>query len=198
MEVNMHRPSVMKDAINIVFFDLETQHTFQELGMGFYNRNPTKLKLAVAGIITNEGHLFFQEDEVDELFRTLSRADKIVGHNLFRFDYLVLEPYLDFSVQKSLKTKTFDTMRELEKKTGCWVGLDALGRLNLGMAKTVNPLKVPKMWREGKHDEVRSYLLNDLKMLKGIFEHGKKFGKLKYEHREYGVDMGTREVPIEW
>ncbi len=184
--------------MNVMFFDLETQHLFQELGMYSYDRDPTKLKLAVAGILTGGGHLFFREDEVNGLFKTLSRADEIVGHNLLRFDYLVLKPYFDFDILESLRAKTLDIMHELDKKTGCWIRLDDLGRLNLGITKTVDSLKIPKMWRDGKHDEVQAYLLNDLKMLERIFNYGKKFGKLKYEYREYGVSIGLREVSVEW
>lgn len=164
----------------------------------YYDRDPTKLKLAVAGILTDKKYFFFHENETKELFKTLSRADKIVGHNLLRFDYLVLKPYFDFDIVEALQAKTFDIMLELDKKTGCWIGLDDLSKKNLGMIKTINPLKIPKMWRDGKHDEVREYLLNDLRMTEGIFNHGKKFGKLKYEHKEYGESMGVREVSVEW
>lgn len=73
-----------------VFFDLETQYTFQELGMDKQNRDPTKLKLAVAGTLYNKEHMFFEEGQTQELFDILNQADLIVGHNLLRFDYLVL------------------------------------------------------------------------------------------------------------
>ncbi len=185
--------------MGIMFFDLETQYLFGELGMfDRHSKNPTKLKLAVAGILTDKKHFFFHENETKELFKTLSRADKIVGHNLLEFDYLVLNPYFDFDIVEALQAKTFDIMLELDKKTRCWIKLDDLGKRNLGITKTINPLKIPKMWRDGKHDEVREYLLNDLRMTEGIFNHGKKFGKLKYEHKEYRESMGVREVSVEW
>ena len=185
--------------MNVIFFDLETQHTFDELGLNRKNpTNLTKLKLAVAGVLTNGKHMFFYENEVDELFKTLGQADTIVGHNLFRFDYLVLKPYFNFDIQRSLRARTFDIMHELDKKTGCWIGLNELCRINLGITKTENPLEIPKMWRDGKHAEVQEYLLNDLKMIEGILNHGKKFGKIKYDHKEYGVSMGMKEVNVEW
>lgn len=185
--------------INIVFFDLETQYLFQELGMRDYkSRDPTKLKLAVAGILSNKQHLFFDENQAQELFKTLNQADLIVGHNLVRFDYLVLQPYINQNIIKTLQNKTFDTMLELEKLTQCWTSLDDLCKRNLCMTKTIDTMKIPKMWRDGKHQEVKNYLLNDLKMTEAIFMHGKNVGKFKYEHKDYGKSLGEREVCVKW
>ena len=77
------KPIMIIIMVNIAYFDLETQHLFQELGMTDYrSRDPTKLKLAVAGILFQKKTLFFEENQVQELFVTLNQADLIVGHNL--------------------------------------------------------------------------------------------------------------------
>lgn len=178
----------------ITFFDLESQRLFQEVG----SRDPMKLGLAIAGILSNKKHEFFQENQVQELLKTLIKADLIVGHNLLGFDYLVLQPYTEKNILELLKPKTFDMMLELEKLTGRWISLDDLGKRNLGMAKTIDTLKVPKMWRDGKHQEVKDYLLNDLLMTEAIFNHGKDIKKFKYEHKEYGKSLGEREVSVKW
>jgi DEAD/DEAH box helicase domain-containing protein len=180
--------------MSIVFFDLETQHLYQELG----TKDSTKLKLAVAGILSNKEHLFFEEDQVQDLFKNLTQADLIVGHNILRFDYSVLKPYIKQDIVKTLQNKTFDTMLELEKVTRCWTSLDDLAKRNLGMAKSVDTLKIPEMWRNGKHQEVKDYLLNDLKMTEAVFNHGKNVGKFKYEHKNYGKSLGEREVSVKW
>jgi len=180
--------------MDIAFFDLETQYLFQELG----TKDPARLKLAVAGILSNKEHLFFDESKAQELFDSLNQADLIVGHNLLRFDYLVLQPYIKPNIIKTLQNKTFDTMRELEKSTTCWTSLDDLCKRNFGMTKTVDTLKIPKMWRDGNQQEVKDYLLNDLKMTEAIFNHGKNVGKFKYEHKNYGKSLGEREVSVNW
>ena len=182
-----------------VFFDLETQHLFQELGMtDSRSRDPTKLKLAVAGILSNKEHLFFEESQAQELFETLDQADLIVGHNLFGFDYLVLQPYIKQNIIKTLQNKTFDMMLELEKLTRCWSSLDDLGKRNVGFTKTVDTLKIPKMWRDGERQEVKDYLLNDLKMTEAVFDHGRNVGKFKYELKNYGKSLGEKEVCVKW
>ncbi len=185
--------------MNIIFFDLETQFLFQELGMiNPRDKDPSKLKLAVAGVLNNNDHLFFHENQVSELLKFLKGADLIVGHNILRFDYLVLQPYIKENIVKMLTNKTFDIMLELEKVTKCWSSLDDLCKRNVDMSKINNTLDIPKMWRNGEHEKVKSYLLNDLKMTEAIFNHVKQKGKLKYEHKEYGKNLGEREVNVKW
>ena len=111
------------------FFDLETQYLFDDVG----GRYPERLKLAIAGTLENGQVQLFLEHQVQELFEVLSQAQLIVGHNLFGFDYLVLQPYLEHNVKKTLKVKTFDIMVEIDKVAGCWTSLDDLGKRNIGM-----------------------------------------------------------------
>ena len=64
--------------------------------------------------------------------------------------------------------------------------------------KNADTLKIPKMWRDGKHEEVKNYLLNDLKMIQALYNHAKKTKKLKYEHKEYGESFGEKEIAVYW
>jgi hypothetical protein len=156
--------------INIAFLDLKTQYLFQELGMRDYqNRDPKKLKLAVAGILSDKQFLFYDESQAQELFMKLNQADLIVGRNLVRFGYLVLQPYIKQNIIQTLQNKTFDIMLELEKSTRSWTSLDNLCKRNLGMTNKIDMEKGSVMWREGKHKEVKEYLLNDLQMTSKFF-----------------------------
>ena len=89
-------------------------------------------------------------------------------------------------VVEKFQEKTFDTMKELEQVTGIFTNLDDLGRLNLGIQKSEDTLKIPKMWRDGKQDKVKEYLRTDLEITKGIYDYGKTKGELKYTHKNYG------------
>ncbi len=156
--------------VEIAFLDLKTQYLFQELGMRDYqNRDPTKLKLAVAGILSDKQFLFYDESQAQELFNKLNQVDLIVGRNLVGFHYLVLQPYIKQNVIQALQNKTFDIMLELEKSTRSWTSLDNLCKRNLGLTQTIDTLKVPLMWREGQQKEVKEYLLNDLKLTAKFF-----------------------------
>lgn len=156
--------------VEIAFLDLKTQYLFQELGMrDNQNRDPTKLKLGMAGLLSDKQFLFYDESQAQELFVKLNQVDLIVGRNLVGFHYLVLQPYIKQNIIQALQNKTFDIMLELEKSTRCWTSLDNLCKRNLGMNQTIDTMKVPIMWREGKQKEVKEYLLNDLKLTAKFF-----------------------------
>ena len=96
--------------------------------------------------------------------------------------------------------KSFDTMIEFDKFTGeaGWVSLNDIAQRNFGMKKTEDSVKIPEMYREGKIDEVKHYLLNDLKMTEQFYLLGKKGHIFKYDHKVYGKSYGEKEVYVKW
>ena len=186
---------------NVTYLDIETQHLVTEFPGGWKREeNYGKIKVAEVGILQNNVYETYGEDEIDKLLNKLDNTKLIVGHNIIKFDYKVLGYYIDNKDMKKLVDKAFDTMLEFAKHTGKggWVPLNDLARRNFGMGKTEDSIDIPKMWRDGKHDEVKSYLLNDLKMTEKVFLHGRKGGKFKYEHKEWGESLGEREVFVKW
>jgi len=158
------------------FFDLETKKLFEEVG----GRYPEKLGLAVAGIIVNENKPeLYTENDVFDLIKTLNSADLIIGHNVIGFDYSVLKPYADFDVLSRFKSKTLDTMVHIEKIVGIRLKLDSLARHTLGIGKTLSPIIIPALWKRGEHQKVKDYLVNDLKILKNLYDYGKQHGYVK-------------------
>jgi hypothetical protein len=194
----------------VKFFDLETQYLFEDVEprwkmMSWREKEEKreelskKLRLAVAGFMGHKGDVkIFTEENIGELFNALGSSDLIVGHNLLRFDYLVLSLYSDMDVVENFQEKTFDIMKELEKITGILTSLDDLGQLNLGIRKSENSIKIPKMWRDGEHDRVIEYLRKDLEITKGIYDYGKTRGEIRYTHKEYGEIKGVRTVKVSW
>ena len=190
--------------MDTIFFDLETQHTFQELGMfKGKDRDPAKLRISLAGVLyeedNNETYKFFSEKQTDELLEILKQANLVVGHNVCRFDYKCMQQYYKENIVDLLYEKTFDTLIKLLPYTDdCWTSLDDLAQLNLGMCKPHSGEKIPKMWRDGLHKEVEDYLRNDLKMTKDFYNYAKKDGKVKYTHKDFCRIVGEREVDVKW
>lgn len=186
---------------NIIYLDTETQYLMTEFKGGWKNLdNFKKIKIAELGILRDNVHTFFNEENINLLRDELSDAELIVGHNIIQFDYEVLKHYIPREEMFRIIIKSFDTMLEFDKLTGDggWVSLDDIARRNFGMNKTEDSIKIPQMWREGKHEEVKNYLLNDLKMTEQFFLHGRKGHTFKYEHKVYGVSKGEREVYVKW
>jgi len=180
--------------MKICYFDLETQRLFSEVGGKYPLKNAEKLGLSVAGVITNDKSIeFFTEKQVEELLELLKSADMIVGHNILEFDYLVLNPYAGFDVPSTLKANTLDTMLEIEKVVQRRLGLDALVKNTFGIGKTGNPLDMPRLWKEGKHDEVKDYCRNDVEILKKLYLHGKTQGWVKCD-----INWKIKQIPVKW
>ena len=177
----------------ICFFDLETKKLFYEVGGRYPISNTEKLGLAIAGIIIDGNLIFFTENDIENLFEIFESADLIVGYNILEFDYRVLNPYANYNVQSKFKHKTMDMMLHIENLVKRKLPLDSLARHTLGTSKTHNPMDIPIMWRNGKHQEVKYYLKNDLEILKNLYLYGKKHGFVKCE-----VDGKIIKIKVMW
>ena len=82
---------------NIVYFDLETQKSADEVG-GWDKIRDLKMSVGVTYSTARAGYRIYQEREVVELIRELQRADLVVGFNVLRFDYEVLHGYTVFDL----------------------------------------------------------------------------------------------------
>lgn len=190
--------------MEITYFDLETQHLFEELGMTDENAAPSKLKMALGGTLRNSVFDFYEESEVKKLIEQLKNAELIVGFNVLNFDYAVLSAY-DPDVRKMLSSKTFDMWQNLKDITGCMISLESLCMLNLGVEpKPICGKDIPRLWREGKKEDVRTHLIGDLGWTEELYLHGKREKRLVYDHKEYDrtqgkrVSLGHRVVKVDW
>ncbi len=164
------------------YFDIETQNLFADVGgRGGLER----LRLSVAGLIVDdEPCCFFEEEDASELIDTLSGLDLIVGHNLLRFDYPVLTPYDDNRLLPKLVPKTLDTWAYIYGRTQEMVSLNNLARNNIGFAKSGYGGDMPRLWREGKKDEVKEYNRHDVELTKGVYLHGLQKGYVWYTSKK--------------
>ena len=186
---------------NITYLDIETQHLITEFEGGWKNpKNYGKIKVAEVGILRNNVYTTFEESNINALISELDDSELIIGHNIIQFDYKVLDHYIPKDIMFRIILKSFDTMIEFDKFTGeaGWVSLNDIAQRNFGMKKTEDSVKIPEMYREGKIDEVKHYLLNDLKMTEQFYLLGKKGHIFKYDHKVYGKSYGEKEVYVKW
>lgn len=173
--------------INKIVLDVETQKDFAEVG----GRNkPHLLRVSVAGIYSyvDSKYYSFEERELYKLGEALNLADQIIGFNIRRFDYAVLQPYLNFSLQKIV---TLDILEEIEKILGHRISLETVATATLGIGKTGSGVEAIRLWRGGRLEELKKYCLNDVKLTREIYEYGQKYGRLLYKDF-----FETREIPV--
>ncbi|NQS97113.1 MAG: DEAD/DEAH box helicase [candidate division Zixibacteria bacterium] len=173
----------------ILIFDLETQLSADDVG-GWKNIKDMRLAAGVTMEIGSGKYRIYYEEDAKELIAALKRADLVVGFNLLRFDYTVLELYgLD-----ARGLKTLDLMVEIQKVLGHLLSLDALCRATLKASKSAAGLQSVEWFKQGKLDLVTDYCLNDVRLTKDLYLFGEKEGYVMYSHSEHGL---TR-IPVEW
>src|SRR3974390_924447 len=133
--------------MNIVYFDLETQRTANDVG-GWEKKRDMGMSVGVTYSTHLTEYRIYPEKRVDDLIQQLLRADLVVGFNVINFDYEVLMGYtiLDLPHQ----CRTLDRRVELKQKLGHPLGLDAVASATLGVGKTGDGLDAIRWWREGR------------------------------------------------
>jgi DEAD/DEAH box helicase domain-containing protein len=175
---------------NIVYFDLETQKSAEEVG-GWHKIRDMRMSLAVTYSTARNGYRIYPEKEVDALIEELRRADLVVGFNHIRFDYEVLHGYtiLDLTQIPSL-----DLLIELQKILNHRLTLDSVATATFGAEKTADGLQALKWFKEGRLVEIAEYCCYDVKITKMVHEFGARHRQVFYTNRNGQVVP----VPVTW
>jgi DEAD/DEAH box helicase domain-containing protein len=142
-------------ARNIVYFDLETQQSADEVG-GWNNISKMRMSVGVTYNTAHGDYTIYGEGQINELITELQRADLVVGFNVLRFDYEVLHGYTPYDLTQ---IPTLDMLVYLQ-------GLQAI-----------------KWFKEGKLVEIAEYCCYDVKITKLVHEHGCQQKQLHYNNR---------------
>ena len=98
--------------MNIVYFDLETQRTANDVG-GWDRKRDMGMSLGVTYSTNLNEYQVYPEKRVNDLVQQLLRAEVVVGFNIVNFDYEVLMGYTILDLPHQLRT--LDLLLEFEK-----------------------------------------------------------------------------------
>ena len=177
-------------AKNIVYFDLETQKSADEVG-GWGNIREMKMSVGVTYSTARGAYQIYGEGQVNALITELLRADLVVGFNNLRFDYEVLHAYTVFDLKQ---VPTLDMLVELQKTINHRLSLDSIATTTLGVEKTAEGLQAIEWFRQGKLVDIAEYCCYDVKITKLVHEYGNSFKQLHYKNR-FGAKLS---VPVGW
>ncbi|MBI2982425.1 MAG: ribonuclease H-like domain-containing protein [Deltaproteobacteria bacterium] len=178
--------------MNQIVLDLETQKGFDDVGG---RDNLVALGVSLVGIYRYDqsGYESYLEPELTRLETVLSQALRIVGFNIKRFDFPVLQPY--FKNLKLSELQTLDLLEEVEKAIGHRVSLQTLAEATLGEGKSGNGLDAIEYFRQQDWDRLKKYCLDDVRLTMELYEFGKKFGRLYFLSKDRTTKI---EIPISW
>ncbi len=177
--------------MNYVFFDLESQYLFDEVGG---RENIAKLKVAcgVTYSTAKNDFIVYWEKDVPALVEELKSATKVIGFNLQGFDYLVLKPYSPETRFASIPT--LDLLLDLQKILGFRISLDNIASATLGAAKTADGLQSVQWFRNGELDKVAEYCKADVDITRRVYEFGRDNGRIFYKSK-----LGSKlKVDVNW
>ncbi len=176
---------------NIVYFDLETQKSADEVG-GWDKIRDMRMSVGVTYSTARGDYLIYGPDQVNPLIEELRRADLVVGFNNLRFDYAVLQGHNDFFDPEQVPT--LDMLIEVQKTLSHRLSLDSIAQATLGIEKTSEGLQAIKWFKEGKLLEIAEYCCYDVKITKLVHEYGAANKHLYYTNR-FGKKLS---VPVTW
>jgi DEAD/DEAH box helicase domain-containing protein len=176
--------------MNIVYFDLESQKLFQDVG----GRDASRLLLAcgVTWSTARNDFAVYWEKDVPALIAELKAADKVVGFNIIGFDYEVLKPY---ARNENFRTfRTTDMLQNIYRTLGFRLSLDSIAKATLGATKTASGLQSVEWFRNGELDKVAEYCKSDVDITRRVYEFGRENGFVHYYSK-----LGSKlKVAVNW
>lgn len=176
--------------MNTVYFDVETQRSFDEVG-GRHNIRKLGLSAAVTYSTADGGYRHYTEETVADLITELKTADLVVGFNVLGFDYEVLRAYTDDPLDD---IETVDMLDQIHKRLGFRVSLDNLASTTLGTSKSADGLQAVRWYKQGRMQEILDYCQQDVAVTRSLHEYGQQFKHVKFRDRNYR----ERTVPVLW
>ena len=187
----MPEPSLAEDeAVDIIYFDLETKRTFDEVG-GRANIRKLGLAAAVTYNTATASYHRYTEGTVTELIAQLKSAELVVGYNVLEFDYEVLSAYSDEPFDQ---VPTLDMMQYLAQRLGFRPSLEAVATASLRIGKSADGLQAVRWYRQGLIEKVLDYCEKDVQITKKVYEYGKQHRFVYYWDKQYQRQI----VPVNW
>lgn len=177
--------------MNYVFFDLESQNLFDDVG-GRDHIEKLKVACAVTFSTAKNDFTVYWEKDIPALVEELQSATKVIGFNLLAFDYKVLQPYSPQTRFASIPT--LDLLFDLQKNLGFRLSLDTIASATLGAPKTADGVQSVQWYRNGELDKVADYCKADVDITRRIYEFGRDNGFIYYKSK-----LGSKlKAAVKW
>ena len=175
---------------NIVYFDLETQRSADEVG-GWDKISQMGMSVGVTFSSARNEYTIYGEKRVNDLIHELQRADLVVGFNNLRFDYEVLHGYTTLDLRQ---LPTLDMLVELQNSLQHRLSLDSIATATFGVEKTAEGMQAIEWFKQGKLLEIAEYCCYDVKITKLVHQYGVQNRQLYY-HNRFGKKLS---VGVSW
>ncbi len=166
----------------IMVLDVETRRSADEVG-GWHQAGRMGVSVAVlydAGVRDGDGFFAYEQERLSELFARLRNADLVVGFNILRFDYEVLQPFAPYSLHE---LPTLDLLREVKNRLGYRLSLDNLAQTTLNAPKSADGLQALTWWKQGDTASLTTYCRKDVELTRDLFRFALEHGYLLFRNK---------------
>jgi len=191
VQTKKEEPKPVQRGPRITYFDLETRKSAQDVG-GWHNTHLMRVSVAVIFDSLENRFFTFTEDQVDDLLTHLRKADLVVGFNVKRFDYSVLDAYTNSDLKE---LTTFDILEDIYQRLGFRLGLDHLTRETLNQGKSADGLQALEWFKQGEMEKLTDYCRQDVAVMRDLFQYGLKNGHLIYRTKK---DNRRVRLRVDW
>lgn len=186
--------------ITEVIFDCETQKLFNEID----GLDPANLGISVVSVYVRtiddfqnelQGTMYsFWEDELANMWKYFSGAQRIIGFNSVKFDVPALKNYSPSGFEK---LPHFDIMEFVRNELGFSVSLNSLVQNSLGQNKTDVGTNAVKYWKSQDPEmleKLKHYCEADVALTRDLYDFGVKNKFLTYLDKWNNV----RNFPVDF
>ena len=167
-------------AHDFVVLDVETRRSAAESG-GWHRADRMGVSVAVLYDSRTGEFSSYRQEEIPDMARALASAPLVVGFNLLRFDYAVLEPHAPGFNFRALPT--LDMLVSVHEQLSYRLSLDNLAKATLGAAKSADGLQALQWWKEGRLDEIEAYCRKDVALTRDLYLFGREHGYLLFTNK---------------
>jgi DEAD/DEAH box helicase domain-containing protein len=171
-------------------FDIETQRSAEEVG-GWHRAHQMGVSCVVLYDSQTKEYYEFVQDQIPVLIEHLKSLDLVIGFNIKRFDYKVLEGASGFDFWR---LPTLDLLERIKDRVGFRISLGNLAKATLGKDKSADGLTALRWWQEGRFARILEYCRQDVEVTRDLYLFGKQKGYLLFEDH----DGRSLRVPVDW
>ncbi len=170
--------------------DIQTRRTYEDVGG---KKGTSQMGISYAALLNHDSReiIVYTEPDVNMLIDNLFSSSFVVGLNLKKFIYQVLSGYrnADFETIKSLDLLDYLRKKIIRKPT-----IEELLSGTLDSDRSIDNMKIARLFKDGKDEEVRQITIQNVKDLNSIYSFGKQRG-----HVFINDDTGQRwKISVSW
>lgn len=159
--------------------DVETRRSAAEAG-GWNRADRMGVSVAVLYDAGDDSFTTYTQDALPHMFARLREADVVVGFNIARFDYAVLQPFAPYTLAD---LPTLDLLARIKERLSYRVSLDNVAQASLDEAKSADGLQALRWWQEGKVEEIAAYCRKDVDITRRVYLYGLERGFVLFTNK---------------